>query len=145
MVTEYNKAFIDTAPFIYFIEKDENNPHYFEKVKNFLIKGYENDVEFVTSVITIEEYMVFPYRNNQPKYIELFDRLIHSLGIKVVDIDNQIARKAAEIRAEYKAYRAMDSLQLAVACLTGCDLFLTNDKQLKGFREQKCIVVDDLE
>ncbi len=30
-MTEYNRIFVDTAPFIYYIEKDENNPHYFEK------------------------------------------------------------------------------------------------------------------
>ncbi len=39
----------------------------------------------------------------------------------------------------------MDALQLATACLTGCDLFLTNDKQLKQFKEMKCVMVDELE
>jgi hypothetical protein len=34
-MTGYNKIFIDTAPFIYFIEKNENNPTYFEKIKTF--------------------------------------------------------------------------------------------------------------
>lgn len=28
-MTDYKKAFVDTAPFIYFIEKDENNPQYY--------------------------------------------------------------------------------------------------------------------
>lgn len=32
---DYNKSFVDTAPFIYFIEKDSNNPQYYEKVKGF--------------------------------------------------------------------------------------------------------------
>ena len=32
---DYKKVFVDTAPFIYFIEKDDNNPQYYEKVKNF--------------------------------------------------------------------------------------------------------------
>ena len=39
----------------------------------------------------------------------------------------------------------MDSLQLAATCLTGCDLFLTNDKQLRQFQEIKCITVDEME
>lgn len=39
----------------------------------------------------------------------------------------------------------MDALQLSTACLTGCDLFLTNDKQLRQFTEIKCITIDDLE
>lgn len=27
-MTDFKKVFIDTAPFIYFIEKDGNNPYY---------------------------------------------------------------------------------------------------------------------
>lgn len=36
-MTDYKKAFVDTAPFIYFIEKDENNPQYYDKVKKFSV------------------------------------------------------------------------------------------------------------
>ena len=57
---DYKKAFIDNAPFIYFIERDDNNPQYYEKVKKFFMEGYDNDKKFVTSVITMEEYFVFP-------------------------------------------------------------------------------------
>lgn len=39
----------------------------------------------------------------------------------------------------------MDALQLAVACFAECDLFLTNDKQLRQFEEVNCITVDELE
>lgn len=42
-MTDYKKAFVDTAPFIYFIEKDENNPQYYDKVKKFFSNGYEAD------------------------------------------------------------------------------------------------------
>lgn len=37
----------------------------------------------------------------------------------------------------------MDCLQLATACVQQCDLFLTNDKQLRQFGELKCMVIDD--
>lgn len=50
---DFKKAFVDTSPFIYFIEKD---------------------------------------------------------------INKEIAKKAAQIRADYKGFKAMDALQLAVAC-----------------------------
>ncbi len=39
----------------------------------------------------------------------------------------------------------MDALQLAAACLSKCDLFLTNDKQLRRFKAIKCITVDELD
>lgn len=36
---DFKKVFVDTAPFIYFIEKDSNNPQYYEKVKGFFKYG----------------------------------------------------------------------------------------------------------
>ncbi|RKI37103.1 PIN domain-containing protein, partial [bacterium D16-59] len=72
------------------------------------------------------------------------ERLVDVLNIGIISIDKEIADKAARIRAEYKAFKAMDALQLAAACITGCDLFLTNDKQLRQFREIKCITVEEL-
>lgn len=140
----YKKVFIDTAPFIYYIEKNEDNPQYFEKMKSFFAESYDRDVAFNTSVITVEEYFVFPYRNNMQCYIDMFEKLIRTLGVNIISIDGEIAKKAAKIRAEYKAFKSMDALQLSTAVLTGCDLFLTNDKQLKQFSEIKCITVDDL-
>ena len=106
-MTDYNKVFLDTAPFIYFIEKDSNNPQYFDNMKQFFEEGYRENKE-------------------------------------IAEVDQEIAKKAAQIRAQYKSFKAMDALQLATACVTGCDLFLTNDKQLKQFAEIKCVTVDDL-
>lgn len=140
---DFEKAFVDTAPFIYFIEKNSNNPQYYENVKCFFKYGYDNDKKFVSSVITMEEYFVFPYRNNVYSYIDMFYRLVEITDMEMVEINQVIAKKAAQIRAEYKGFKAMDSLQLATACIHGCDLFLTNDKQLKQFREMKCITVDE--
>ncbi len=142
---DFKRAFIDTAPFIYFIEKDSNNPQYYEKIKNFFKYGYDNDKKFITSVITMEEYFVFPYRNKEYSYIDMFNRLVETTDMEVVEINKEIAQKAAQIRAEYKSFKAMDALQLAVACLSKCDLFLTNDKQLKQFKDIKCITVDELD
>ncbi len=144
-MTDYKKAFVDTAPFIYFIEKNVNNPKYFDKVKMFFLNGYENNKEFVTSVITMEEYFVFPYRSNNLSYIDMFHRLVATTNMEMVGINQDIAKKAAQIRAEYKCFKAMDAIQLAVACIMGCDLFLTNDKQLRQFKEIKCIMVDELD
>ena len=144
-MTGCKKVFIDTAPFIYLIEKNEDNPQYFNKMKKFFDDGYNNDVDFVSSVITLEEYLVFPYRMKSQEHIDIFETLIKALEIEIVVIDKRIAKKAAQIRAEYQSFRAMDALQLAAASLTGCDLFMTNDKQLRQFKEIKCITVNEIE
>ena len=75
----------------------------------------------------------------------MFEKLLNTLGVSVTEINWDIAKKAAKIRAEYKMFKSMDALQLAAATLTGCDLFLTNDKQLKQFADIRCITVDELE
>ncbi|MCD8104728.1 MAG: PIN domain-containing protein [Lachnospiraceae bacterium] len=142
---DYRKVFIDTAPFIYFIEKDENNPRYFDKMKNFFIDSSDKGIQLVTSVITVEEYMVYPYRNNLPIYVETFEQLIHALDVDVLEISMPVARKAAKIRADYQHFKAMDALQLAAASMSDCDLFLTNDRQLRQYRELKCLTIEDLE
>ena len=143
-MTDYNKVFLDTAPLIYFIEKDSNNPQYFDNMKQFFEEGYRENKEFLTSVITMAEYFVFPYRNQKMSYIDSFHRLVDTLDMEIAEVDQEIAKKAAQIRAQYKNFKAMDALQLATACVTGCDLFLTNDKQLKQFVEIKCVTIDDL-
>ncbi|MCR5061201.1 MAG: PIN domain-containing protein [Saccharofermentans sp.] len=57
---------------------------------------------------------------------------------------SDIADKAAQIRARYTSFKAMDALQLAAAVLSGCDCFLTNDKQLQQFDEIEVQLVSDL-
>ncbi|RKI52670.1 PIN domain-containing protein, partial [bacterium D16-51] len=112
-MTEYRKVFIDTAPFIYFIEGSVGNPLYSGKVKQFFKDSYGEGAEIITSAITIEEYNVFPYRRKQLDCIASFERLVDVLNIGIISIDKEIADKAARIRAEYKAFKAMDALQLA--------------------------------
>ncbi len=63
----------------------------------------------------------------------------------VFQIDEEIASRAAKIRAEYTTFKAMDSLQLATACERGCDAFLSNDKRIKKFKDLEVVLVEDLE
>ena len=62
---------------------------------------------------------------------DAFYSFLDGMNIEVKSIDSQIAEKIAKIRAEYKGFKTMDAIQLAAACQTGCDLILTNDKQLR--------------
>lgn len=94
-------------------------------------------------MITETEYLVYPYRTVNQEKIDAFFEFVGDCDIDLHEIDVDIARKAAQIRAEYRDFKAMDSLQLAVAVCTGCDMFLTNDKQLRQFREVKCVTVEE--
>ena len=89
------------------------------------------------------EYMVYPYRTGNQEKINAFFDFTGDCGIPIQDIDIEIAKAAAAIRAEYKDFKAMDSIQLAVAVHSGCDLFLTNDNQLRQFRQLRCITIEE--
>ncbi|MCM1497373.1 MAG: PIN domain-containing protein [Clostridium sp.] len=139
-MTDYKKIFLDTSPFTYYLQ---NNESFYSKMKLFWEKYA--DCDYITSTITITEYLTYPYGQNDLKMIDDFYAFICGMDIEISNIDREIAEKAAKIRAEYKAFKAMDALQLATACLTGCDVFLTNDNQLKQFKEIRCITVAECE
>ena len=138
---EFKKAFIDTSPFIYYLE---NNPNYAENVKQFFAECLKNKVVLVTSTITLEEYMVYPFKNNDNRMIENFLSFLGALNIKTVNIDNRIAINAARIRGKYDGIKGMDAIQISTYEIEDCDIFLTNDNQLKKVDEIDCRLVSEL-
>lgn len=104
----------------------------------------ENHIQMVTSAITIEEYLVFPYASGNMELIDNFKRFIEYANIEIVDINSEIAERAAIIRGQFNYFKAMDSLQIAAAKVSKCDMFFTNDKQLRQEKELPCMTMDDL-
>ena len=66
------------------------------------------------------------------------------MNIEVVGIDSNIAEQGAKLRGQHKNFKAMDALQIAAAIASRCDMFFTNDKQLRQERELPCMTMDDL-
>ena len=135
-MTEYKRVFLDTAPLIYFLDNDER---YGSTVKAIFEEILAGGGIIESSVITCEEYLVYPYRTGNVEKIQEFVDFTGDFDIHLNPITREIAQKAAKIRAEYTGFKAMDALQLATAIMTGCDAFLTNDRQLLQFTEIKCI------
>ena len=141
-MTEYRRVFLDTTPLIYLLDSNET---YGEKVREILETLLSNNVQIVTSTITAAEYLVYPYRTDNEEKIDAFEDFLNECDITVYPVNYNIAKKAAQIRAVYDHFKAMDSLQLAVACVHDCHLFITNDRQLRQFKEIKCVTVDEWE
>ena len=134
-----SKVFLDTSPLIYLLDSDVN---FGDKTNKILSALARDNNQFVSSVITCTEYLVIPYRSNNQPLIDAFWELVADCGMILYPITQEIAIKAANIRAEY-GFKSMDSLQLAVACIEGCQLFLTNDNQLRRFGEIDCVTVEE--
>ena len=134
-----SKVFLDTSPLIYLLDNDVN---FGDKTNKILSALAQDNNQFVSSVITCTEYLVAPYRTDNRPLVEAFWELVADCGMILYPITKEIALKAADIRAEY-GFKTMDSLQLAVACMEGCQMFLTNDKQLRRFGEISCVTVEE--
>lgn len=139
-MTEYKKVFLDTTPLIYFLDDDI---HFGLKTRQIFEEILYNDRLLLISVLTCMEYLVHPYRTNNQAKIKACADFLNDCHIPVLSINLEIATRAAKIRAAYKDFKSLDALQLATACVYGCDAFLTNDKQLRQFREIHCLTIDD--
>jgi len=117
-------VFLDTSPFIYYMEDNER----YGPILNKLFKENSKGIlRFQTSVITLLEVLVQPFRLNEHQLIEEYQKiLLHSRFLDVFDVNIEIVKMAAKLRAEY-GFKTPDSIQLATAMVNGCDYFLTND------------------
>jgi predicted nucleic acid-binding protein len=133
---------IDTSPFIYFVER---NPKYLLIMREIFRRITDGDFEAVTSVITLTEVLVVPFRKSTPKIADEYKNLLfNGANFRIVSIESKIAETAARIRANYNL-RTPDALQIATALENGCQAFLCNDKGMRRVKEMQIILLDEIE
>ncbi len=137
----FGKIFLDTNPIIYILDK---NQQFYQKTKNYITSALDEECLFYTSVITDAEFLVVPLRLNDINAIKSYHELINDLSIYKVNINEQIAKRAALIRATHKGIKLGDSLQLGACIEYGCDVFLTNDGQLRQVKEVNVVYIGEL-
>jgi len=136
----HSSVFIDTACFIYLFEDEKKFGKITSDIFDFLS---DKKKALITSVITVSEIMVKPFKLKKAIQIKLYGELFEQLpGLLVARFGYQTALKAARIRAEY-GFSLPDSMQLAMAQREGAEVFITNDKQLKKFKDLKIICLSD--
>ena len=118
---------IDTAIFIYFIEK---NPRFLPLIDPLFRAADDGARELVTSALTLLEVLVVPLRFGNRSVADRYEALLtHSRGIRLVDLTRDQLRAAAQLRAT-TSVKTPDALQLAAAIGTGCRTMLTNDRRI---------------
>jgi len=131
---------LDTSIFIYFLE---NNPKY-GPLARITLNGIEQGKwDGVTSTITLMEITVRPWQlGNEMAAREYEAVLVHFPNLSLVDVDRNVARAAAQLRAKYNV-SPPDALQVAASLAFGAKAFLTNDKRLAKLQELIDILVLD--
>jgi len=136
------RLFLDTAPVIYFVEK---NPAYTARITPVFSLIDIGALQAVTSPITLAECLIHPYRFHQPSTAERFREVIVSgKNVTFAPTTEQMADIASRLRATYNI-ALPDALQLATAIVTECDVILTNDPMLKRVGEISVLILDEIE
>lgn len=106
------RLFLDTAPVIYYIER---NPQYFALVSVVFNHIANSGVMGVASPVTLAECLVLPAQLGQIQVRQDFIELLTETdGIEFVEIDQTIAGQTAQIRARHNL-QLPDAFQVAVA------------------------------
>ena len=121
------KIGVDTSVFIYFIEAA---PAWLPAITPLFRAADTGRRELVTSVVTLLEVLVIPYRANNEALAARYETLLtRSRGVRLIDLTRDQLRRAARLRA-LTGVRTPDALQLAAAQDAGCTTFVTNDHRL---------------
>jgi len=137
----YPSLGIDTAVFIYHLE---GHPTYLPLTQQLFSRVEAGEMSAWTSTITLMEIAVRPYQLNKEDIARKYEALLASFpNLQIADIDRDVARRAAQLRAEFRL-RPPDALQVATCLVHRAPLFVTNDHRLRIVRKLiDMIILDD--
>jgi len=127
-----NRIYLDTAPVIYFIENKESCKQATHFIFDLLDEGR---LTAVTSLITLQEVLVIPYRDGLTELADQYEQMLTEDTEYVPLLDEEAAKLVAKLKAVNKKLKTLDAQHLALAIQAKCDGFLTNDSELKRIAE----------
>ena len=130
---------LDTSIFVYFIEE---HPAYLPLLDPLFEAIAAGEIQAVTSALTLLEVLVVPFRFANAPLIEHYENILtRSLGLRLIDLDREVLRSAALLRAATRA-KTPDAIQLACALGAGCPVFLTNDNRMPKISGLRILQLD---
>ncbi|MFQ6119410.1 MAG: type II toxin-antitoxin system VapC family toxin, partial [Methanosarcinales archaeon] len=135
LLLAHERIGVDTNIVIYYIEE---NPLYLPVIEQIFDAIDEKRNIGITSYVTLLEVLVKPMQYNRLDLVELYKEILTS-AFKMILLDENVAIKAAELRAKYKI-RTPDSIQIAATIVANGSLFITNDTKLKRVTDIEVLV-----
>ena len=132
---------LDTSIFIYHLEA---NPIYVPLTNTVFENLEAGKFQGVISAITLMELTVLPWRMGHENVAREYEAvLVNFPNLSIVDIDRDVARLSAKLRADFNVTPA-DALQVAASLQAGAKAFLTNDKRLSNLQTViEILILDD--
>lgn len=124
-LSRHNLIGLDTSIFIYHFEA---NPRYLPLTSEILNGVQIGKWNAVISVITLMEVNVLPLRLERITIAQTYEALLVNFpNLQIMDVNRDIARKAAQLRATYNLKPA-DALHIATAIIGSASAWISNDK-----------------
>ncbi len=127
---------VDSMVFVYHFGANEEFGQAAGRLLQFAEQGR---CRLVTSVLALAEVLVVPKRHRADALTARYRDLFRSFpNLTVVPIDEEIAERAAELRARHGLHTP-DALQVATAMREGADAFVTEDRRLRAAKPCRMI------
>lgn len=130
---------LDSNIFIYYFDQ---NPEFGQSAKAIFDKLSSDQLRAITSEITTTELLSHP-KLSEKEVREMDRQFLDIPNLEVLNIDHNLVLEAAKIRRKY-GFRLADSIQLATAKLSRAKAFISNDQNLKKFKELKIILISEI-
>jgi len=122
------RIYLDAAPVIYLVE--QVSP-FASEVSSRLS---QSSVVLIASDLTKMECLVKPLRDQDTALLEDYRIHFNEATDELVSLTSEVVDRATSIRAHH-GFGVADAIHLAAALVSGCDLFLTNDRRLAAFKD----------
>lgn len=137
-LTNYTRIGLDTCVLIYHIER---HPVYYPVTQPLLANIESGHLTACASILTLMEITVRPWQLQRSDIVQDYEEILpHFPNLTLVDVNRDIARQAARLRAQYHL-RPADALHVATALVHGATAFITNDRQLMRLREKVQVIL----
>lgn len=127
----HKTLFLDTNIFVYYFA---SHPQFGHQVRQIFEALSQDKFRAITSVITLTELLSLSGSDKEVDTLK--NHFLETPNLEIIDLNQEISIEAARIRREYK-FRTPDAIQLATAINSRAEVFVTNDKKLKKFKEIK--------
>ena len=116
---------LDAGVIIAFLDADD--AHH-DAARSALTDALDNTERLSLAASALAECLVGPARRS-PKAVEVVRTLIERLPASIVDLDAEIATRAAMLRARHRSLKFPDALVLATAEQSRADRLITTDRK----------------
>jgi predicted nucleic acid-binding protein len=131
---------VDTVVFVHFVEQ---HTELLPVIRPLFVAADSGSLRLVTSAITLLEVLVVPYRAGDLALASRYETLLtRSRGLTLVELERQVLRAAAHLRAR-SGIRTPDALQIAAALAHRCSAFITNDQRLPRVSDLPVFLLSD--